>query len=78
MSNTDEGIARLGILWLLVYMQSSAVICRFGFIEFFTTTFQHSKLTLGKTGSMRMIDEDAVGLKEEPEDTRCIKKTTSK
>ena len=27
---------------------------------------------------MRMIDEDEVGLKEKPEDTRYIKKITSK
>ena len=30
------------------------------------------------THSMRMIDEDEVGLKEKPEDTRCIEKITSK
>ena len=34
----------------------------------------HSPLTLGKTGSMRMINEDEVGLKEKPEDTGYIKK----
>ena len=38
----------------------------------------HSPLTLGLTGSMRMIDEDEVGLKEKPEDTRYMKKITSK
>ena len=29
-------------------------------------------------GSMRMIDEDEVGFKEKPEDTRYIKKITLK
>ena len=38
----------------------------------------HSPLTLGYTGSMRMIDEDEVGLKQKQEDTRYIKKITSK
>ena len=38
----------------------------------------HQYVTLGLTGSMRMIDEDEVGLKEKPEDTRYIKKITSK
>ena len=37
-----------------------------------------SPRTLGQTETMRMIDEDEVGLKEEPEDTRYIKKITSK
>ena len=34
--------------------------------------------TLGYTEYMRMIDEDEVGLKEKPEDTRYIKNITSK
>ena len=33
---------------------------------------------LAKLGQWGMIDEDEVGLKEKPEDTRYIKKITSK
>ena len=39
------------------------------------TTFLHTHHSLfAKTGLMRMIDEDEVDLKEQPEDTRYIKK----
>ena len=48
----------------------------FDFIECFTTTFlcAHSWLNWVDEDD----DEDEVGLKEKPEDTRCIKKITSK
>ena len=51
--------------------------CRFDFIECFTTTFLHAHSWLNR------VDEDddehdEVGLKEKPEDTRYIKKITSK
>ena len=36
----------------------------------------HSPLTLGWAGSMRIIDEDEVGWKEKPEDTRYVKMIT--
>ena len=49
---------------------------RFDFIESFTTTFlcAHSWLNWVNEDD----DEDEVGLKEKPEDTRYIKKITSK
>ena len=48
----------------------------FDFIECFTTTFlrAHSRLNWVDEDD----DEDEVGLKEKPEDTRYIKKITSK
>ena len=51
----------------------SITLEQFGFIEFLHTHSWH-----GETGLMRMIDEDEVGLNEKPEDTRYIKKITSK
>ena len=45
---------------------------RFDFIECFTTTFLRAHSWLN------WVDEDEVGLKEKPEDTRYIKKITSK
>ena len=53
------------------------IICRFDFIECFTTTFLRAHSWLN------WVDEDddehdEVGLKEKPEDTRYIKKITSK
>ena len=51
--------------------QTNFQFLRFGFIEWFATTFLH---TLGYTGSMRMIGDDDVGLKEKPEDARYIKR----
>ena len=47
-------------------------------LKFYDHLSAHSPLTLGWTGSMRMIDEDEVGLKEKPEDIRNIKKITTK
>ena len=49
------------------------VLSRTYFIECFTTTclLTHHSL-LAKTGLMRMIDEDEVYLKEQPEDNRYI------
>ena len=46
------------------------LILGYGFIECFTTTFLYIHSWL--TGSMRMIDDDDVGLKEKPEDTRLL------
>ena len=48
----------------------------FDFIECFTTTFlrAHSRLNWVDEDD----DEDEIGLKEKPEDTRYIKKITSK
>ena len=41
------------------------------FIECITTTFLHTHhLLLAKTGLVRMIGEDEVDLKEQPEDAR--------
>ena len=48
----------------------------FDFIECFTTTFQHIHSWLNWVDEDD--DEDEVGLKEKPEDTRYIKKITSK
>ena len=47
----------------------------FDFIECFTTTFPHAHSWLNWVDE---DDEDEVGLKEKPEDTRYIKKITSK
>ena len=46
----------------------------FDFIECFTTTFLRAHSWLNWVDE----DEDEVGLKEKPEDTRYIKKITSK
>ena len=46
----------------------------YDFIECFTTTFLHAHSWLNWVDE----DEDEVGLKEKPEDTRYIKKITSK
>ena len=46
------------------------------FIECFTTTFLHTHSWLNWVDEDD--DEDEVGLKEKPEDTRYIKKITSK
>ena len=48
----------------------------FDFIECFTTTFLHAHSWLNWVDEDD--DEDEVGLKEKPEDTRYIKKITSK
>ena len=48
----------------------------FDFIECFTTTFLHTHSWLNWVDEDD--DEDEVGLKEKPEDTRYIKKITSK
>ena len=53
-----------------------AVIVRFDFIECFTTTFLCAHSWLNWVGEDD--DEDEVGLKEMPEDTRYIKKIISK
>ena len=47
-----------------------------GFIECFTTTFLHIHSLLNWVDEDD--DEDEVGLKEKPEDTRYINKITSK
>ena len=57
------------------------VLCRvsrdfYDFIECFTTTFLHTHSWLNWVD--QDDDEDEVGLKENPEDTRYIKKCTSK
>ena len=49
---------------------------KFDFIECFTTTFLHTDSWLNWVDEDD--DEDQVGLKEKPEDTRYIKKITSK
>ena len=49
---------------------------RFDFIECFTTTFLRAHSWLNWV--YEDDDEDEVGLKEKPEDTRYIKKITSK
>ena len=49
---------------------------RFDFIECFTTTFLRTHSWLNWVDEDD--DEDEVGLKEKPEDTRYIKKITSK
>ena len=49
---------------------------RFDFIECFTTTFLRAHSWLNWVDEDD--DEDEVGLKEKPEDTRYIKKITSK
>ena len=51
-------------------------ILRFDFIECFTTTFLRAHSWLNWVDEDD--DEDEVGLKEKPEDTRYIKKITSK
>ena len=50
----------------------------FDFIECFTTTFLHAHSWLNWVDEDDDDDEDEVGLKEKPEDTRYIKKITSK
>ena len=55
----------------------AAMLCGwFDFIECFTTTFLRSHSWLNWVDEDD--DEDEVGLKEKPEDTRYIKKITSK
>ena len=49
-------------------------ITHFDFIECFTTTFLRAHSWLNWVDE----DDDEVGLKEKPEDTRYIKKITSK
>ena len=51
-------------------------VIRFDFIECFTTTFLRAHSWLNWVDEDD--DEDEVGLKEKPEDTRYIKKITSK
>ena len=55
----------------LVYNENNVI---FDFIECFTTTFLHAHSWLNWVDE----DDDEVGLKEKPEDTRYIKKITSK
>ena len=50
------------------------IACGFDFIECFTTTFLRTHSWLNWVDE----DDDEVGLKEKPEDTRYIKKITSK
>ena len=50
--------------------------CDSDFIECLTTTFLRAHSWLNWVDEDD--DEDEVGLKEKPEDTRCIKKNTSK
>ena len=57
----------------LLDIQSSAIF-DFDFIECFTTTFLRAHSWLNWVDE----DDDEVGLKEKPEDTRYIKKITSK
>ena len=61
----------------IVYIDYFEYLVRFDFIECFTTTFLRAHSWLN------WVDEDddehdEVGLKEKPEDTRYIKKITSK
>ena len=60
----------------IAWLTATANVC-FDFIECFTTTFLRAHSWLNR------VDEDddehdEVGLKEKPEDTRYIKKITSK
>ena len=55
-----------------LYYIVSLIFYFFYFIECFTTTFLRAHSWLN------WVDEDEVGLKEKPEDTRYIKKITSK
>ena len=57
-------------------LEICSVPVRFDFIECFTTTFLHTHSWL--TWVDEDDDEDEVGLKEKPKDTRYIKKITSK
>ena len=57
-------------------MQAFRLTCQFDFIECFTTTFLRAHSWLNWVDEDD--DEDEVGLKEKPEDTRYIKKITSK
>ena len=61
-----------------IAMQPVALCCltEFDFIECFTTTFLRAHSWLNWVDEDD--DEDEVGLKEKPEDTRYIKKITSK
>ena len=59
---------RLGVNFLIMNRM-------FDFIECFTTTFLRAHSWLNWVDE---DDEDEVGLKEKPEDTRYIKKITSK
>ena len=52
------------------------LVVTFDFIECFTTTFLRAHSWLNRIDEDD--DEDEVGLKEKPEDTRYIKKITSK
>ena len=58
------------LLWLVINNIG------FDFIECFRTTFLHTHSWLNWVDEDD--DEDEVGLKEKPEDTRYIKKITSK
>ena len=62
-------------LFILIYCQNDSSN-KFDFIECFTTTFLRAHSWLNWVDEDD--DEDEVGLKEKPEDTRYIKKITSK
>ena len=67
------------VAWHLLRMLRISLrilICGFDFIECFTTTFMRAHSWLNWVDEDD--DEDEVGLKEKPEDTRYIKKITSK
>ena len=62
--------------WVPIYIDLRPEAVLFYFIECFTTTFLHAHSWLNWVDEDD--DEDEVGLKEKPEDTRYIKKITSK
>ena len=60
--------------WIVISNSNIVRQSDFDFIECFTTTFLRAHSWLNWVDE----DDDEVGLKEKPEDTRYIKKITSK
>ena len=77
--NTQKIMLTITLLWkCLCHVCNGMAWCAyiFFFIECFTTTFLRAHSWLNWVDEDD--DEDEVGLKEKPEDTRYIKKITSK
>ena len=75
-SDFESALHSLELVLIRVAEFTKCNLFRFDFIECFTTTFLRAHSWLNWVDEDD--DEDEVGLKEKPEDTRYIKKITSK